>query len=150
MYEDTWELLAALDGVPQDPRYHPEGDALFHSLQVYALARQESADPTLWAAALLHDVGKSVAGPTHDREGAALLAGLYSTRIVWLVEHHLDLLRAPAVTRRRTRDKALLADLERLRRWDLRGRDPRASTPGVQEALASLVPYFPALCADAS
>jgi hypothetical protein len=32
-------LLLPLEEVQQDPRYHPEGDALYHSLQVYQLAR---------------------------------------------------------------------------------------------------------------
>ena len=33
--DEMVEWLIALDGVRQDPRYHPEGDALFHSLQVF-------------------------------------------------------------------------------------------------------------------
>ncbi len=33
-------LLLPLETVRQDPRRHPEGDALYHSLQVYALARR--------------------------------------------------------------------------------------------------------------
>ena len=34
-------LLLPLENVHQKPRYHPEGDALYHSLQVFELACQE-------------------------------------------------------------------------------------------------------------
>ena len=36
-------LLAALEAVKQNPLYHPEGDALYHSLQVFELARDAPA-----------------------------------------------------------------------------------------------------------
>lgn len=124
VHDELLELLLALDGVRQDPRYHPEGDALYHSLQVYQLARRATDDPALHAAALLHDVGKALGGD-HDEEGAALLDGLVHPRVVWLVRHHLDLLRAPSLTRRRWQG-ARLRDLEALRRWDLAGRSPTA------------------------
>ena len=35
--------LEPLESVKQNPRYHPEGDALFHSLQVFQLARESAA-----------------------------------------------------------------------------------------------------------
>jgi hypothetical protein len=118
-------LLEALAGVPQSPKYHPEGDALFHSLQVFGLARRATADRVLWAAALFHDVGKAIDGPHHDEVGADLLEGLLCDRAVWLVRHHLDLLKDPRATRRRFQGAPALHDLELLRRWDLGGRDPR-------------------------
>ena len=41
--------------------YHPEGDALYHSLQVFDLACEESPyDEDFLLAALLHDVGKAM------------------------------------------------------------------------------------------
>jgi HD superfamily phosphodiesterase len=127
-------LLESLDGVRQSPRYHPEGDALFHSLQVFELARRESEDPVLWAAALFHDVGKAIDGPLHDEVGADLLEGLLCPRAVWLVRHHLDLLKDPRATRRRYLGTPALRDLERLRRWDLGGRDPRARVLSIEGA----------------
>jgi hypothetical protein len=136
MIDELRELLFALDGVPQDRAYHPEGDALFHSLQVFEHARRTTNDRALWAAALLHDVGKAGGGRGHDLLGATLLEGLVGGRVVWLVRHHLDLLRAPGVTRRRLRRYPVaLADLERLRRWDVAGRDPRARVLDPEEAL---------------
>src|SRR4051812_47975620 len=100
-FDELLELLVALDGVAQPVRYHPEGDALFHSLQVFDRARRSTEDRELWAAALLHDVGKAVESATHDEIGADLLDGLVSDRVVFLVRHHLDLLRDPRRTRRR-------------------------------------------------
>ncbi len=70
MQTDLLELLLALDGVRQDPRYHPEGDALYHSLQAFTFARRETDDRVLWAAALFHDVGKAITSPDHDKTGA--------------------------------------------------------------------------------
>src|SRR6185312_3268891 len=85
MTDDLFSLLLSLDGVEQSRRYHPEGDALYHSLQVFDLARRTSDDRVLWAAALFHDVGKAVDGPLHDEVGADLLEGLLCPRAVWLV-----------------------------------------------------------------
>src|SRR6185295_3310220 len=117
MYQDLLDLLLSLDGIRQDPRWHPEGDALYHSLQAFDLARRETDDRELQAAALLHDVGKALGSADHAEIGADLLEGLVAPRVVWLVRHHLDLLVAPGVTRRRLRGSPALADLQRLRRW---------------------------------
>ena len=149
MYADLLDLVVALDRIPQSPRYHPEGDALYHSLQVFEHARRESRDPALHAAALLHDVGKALRSGDHDAEGADLLEGLVAPRIVWLVRHHLDLLRDPGGTRRRLHDTVRLHDLERLRRWDLAGRSPRATVCSPEEAVTSLLRDPAALSPDA-
>lgn len=132
--DDLFSLLVSLDGVEQSRRYHPEGDALFHSLQAFDLARRASADRVLWAAALFHDVGKAIDGPLHDEVGADLLEGLICPRVVWLVRHHLDLLKEPRRTRRSLRETSQLKDLERLRRFDLGGRDPRAEVLSPENA----------------
>jgi exopolyphosphatase/pppGpp-phosphohydrolase len=139
MHDDLLDLLSALDGVRQDPRHHPEGDALYHSLQAFELARRDTDDRALWAAALLHDVGKALGSADHAETGADLLDGLVGPRIVWLVRHHLDLLEQPGVTKRRLRGTARLADLQRLRRWDVGGRSPHARVPAPEVALAHLL-----------
>jgi hypothetical protein len=138
MNEDLFSLLSDLDGVRQSPRYHPEGDALFHSLQVFELARRSTTNRVLWAAALFHDVGKAQGGPDHDEVGADLLTGLLCPHAVWLVRHHLDLLYDGRTARRRHRGTEALRDLELLRRWDVGGRDPRARTVSLEEALDQL------------
>lgn len=139
MNQEFLELLLALDRVPQDPRWHPEGDALFHSLQVFELARRETADRSLWAAALLHDVGKAFATFDHAEEGADALAELVCPRVVWLVRHHLCLMRAPGATKRQIRGTKALADLVRLRRWDVGGRSPGARVLSAEAAVEVLL-----------
>jgi hypothetical protein len=138
MHQDLLDLLVALDGVRQDERFHPEGDALYHSLQTFDLARRDGASPVLAAAALLHDVGKALDSPGHAEVGADLLDGLVAPRVVWLVRHHLDLLHAPAATKRRLA-RPDLADLQRLRRWDVGGRSPHAAVLDPEAALALLL-----------
>src|SRR5262249_39824061 len=103
MVHDLLELLLALDRIQQAPPRHPERDALYPSLQAFDLARRETADRALQAAALLHDVGKALGSRDHAGVGADLLEGLVAPRVVWLVRHHLDLLEAPAATKRRLR-----------------------------------------------
>lgn len=139
IYDKLLDRLLALDGVDQDLRYHPERDALYHSLQVYNLARRASSDRALWAAALLHDVGKAEDPPRHDVIGADMLEGLVAPRIVWLVRHHLCLLREPRTATQRLRNTAALRDLERLRRFDLGGRDPSACVLDPADALSILM-----------
>jgi hypothetical protein len=134
MNDDLLSLLLDLDGIQQSPRYHPEGDALFHSLQVFALARRATRDRVLWAAALFHDVGKALDGP-HDELGADLLEGLLPPRAVWLVRHHLDLMTEPRRTRQRYHGASALRELELLRRWDVGGRDPRARVTAPEDAM---------------
>jgi HD superfamily phosphodiesterase len=143
---ELYSLLTALDGVRQSAAYHPEGDALYHSLQVFERALADTRDPILLAAALLHDVGKSIDGPTHDAEGASLLDGLVDSEVCWLVAHHLDLLKHPQSTRKHLRrDQLRLQRLEKLRRYDLAGRDPHARVNAPEWALNTMLAE---LCTD--
>lgn len=131
-------LLHQLGGVRQSPQHHPEGDALYHSLQVFAHALDGSDDPELWAAALLHDVGKATISRGHAQVGAQALQGAVSERVCWLVEHHMDLLYHPKRTRKRLKHTPQLRDLELLRRWDMAGRDPYAPVMAPEEAVELL------------
>ena len=84
-------LLLPLERVMQRPHSHPEGDALYHSLQVFELAREELPyDEEFLLAALLHDVGKGL--DPQDHIGAALeaLDGHITPRTAWLIEHHTE------------------------------------------------------------
>lgn len=128
-------LLAALDGVLQPPKHHPESDALYHSLQVFDLAYSQSSDPELWAAALFHDIGKSEGQRLHADIGAEMVAGILSQRIIWLIEHHLDLLTNPRKTLHEWAGTDQLQDLILLRRWDLNGRSVFAQVTPLEDAL---------------
>jgi len=148
LYVYLYALLENLEGVEQSPRYHPEGDALYHSLQVFQCALAESDNPILWAAALFHDVGKAIDYPNHANTGADALDGLLHPRICWLIRHHLDLLIHPKRTRSRLRGQESLQQLEILRKWDLQGRRTDAEVMEVHQALDNLLPYFSIVCAN--
>ncbi len=138
-------LLTSLDGVYQNPRYHPEGDALYHSLQVFQLAYKNCSDPELWAAALLHDIGKAESTSNHAQIGANELEGILSPRIVWLIRHHLHLLTAPKRTRSQLHNTPQLRDLELLRKWDLKGRSPLATVITPKDAINILIKHYSSL-----
>ncbi len=83
-------LLWPLETVRENRRYHPEGDALYHSLQVFDLAVDRLPyDEEFLLAALLHDVGKAIDPSDHVAAGLEALAGFVSERTAWLIEHHM-------------------------------------------------------------
>lgn len=84
-------LLLPLENVKQPPRFHPEGDALYHSLQVFDLAYDELPyDEEFLLAALLHDVGKAIDAGDHVAAGLEALEGFITPRTAWLIEHHME------------------------------------------------------------
>jgi hypothetical protein len=130
--------LAPLESVKQNPKYHPEGDALYHSLQVFELARHARPyDEEFLLAALLHDVGKAIDPHDHVAAGVEALRGAVPARTLAMIEHHMLLLQAlekpgspPPVD-----DPDALEDLHLLRECDNAGRVPGASVGTVDEAL---------------
>ena len=70
--EGWFKELTALIGVPQNPKYHPEGDAYVHTMFVLRAAAEmkEAAERPLdlMFAALVHDLGKAVT-TTQDEKG---------------------------------------------------------------------------------
>src|SRR6185312_15434204 len=84
-------LLLPLEHVKQSPKHHPEGDALYHSLQVFDLASHELPyDEEFLLAALLHDVGKAIDPHDHVAAGLEALEGFITPRTAWLIEHHME------------------------------------------------------------
>ncbi len=136
--------LAPLEAVKQNPKYHPEGDVLYHSLQVFERAREvRPYDEEFLLAALLHDVGKALAASGHAAAGAESLRGAIPERTRWLVEHHMDLLAARernlgAKARRAIEGSEYFEDLKLLRELDEAGRVAGTSVGSVEEALAYL------------
>ena len=134
-------LLLPLEDVRQDPRHHPEGDTLFHSLQVFELARDERPyDEEFLLAALLHDVGKGIDRSDHVRAALEALEGLITPRTQFFIEHHMHAheLRTgklPLKVRRELEASPDFEDLLLLRRLDEAGRVPGAPVGTVDEAL---------------
>ncbi len=89
-FQVYYSLLLPLENVKQNPRYHPEGDVLYHSLQVYDRACDELPyDEEFLLAALLHDVGKGIDPHAHVESGLEALDGFITERTAWLIEHHM-------------------------------------------------------------
>lgn len=134
-------LLLPLEGVRQRPDYHPEGDVLYHLLQVFELARDDRPyDVEFLQAALLHDVGKGIDPHRHIEAGLQALDGLITDRTRFLIENHMlghDYRDGTLPPRKRDKlraspdfdDLLLLSDLDRA------GRVPGAEVGTVDEAL---------------
>lgn len=137
-------LLLPLENVRGDPRYHPEGDVLYHSLQVFELARQERPyDEEFLLAAILHDVGKGLDPGNHVAAGLDALDGLITERTRFFIEHHMEAheYRAGTLGARRRRELAASPDFDDLlllRQLDDAGRVPGAAVGTVDEALEFL------------
>ena len=137
-------LLLPLEHVKQSPKYHPEGDVLYHSLQVFDLARNEQPyDEEFLLAALLHDVGKGIDKQDHVQAGLEALEDFITPRTHWLIEHHMEA-RAlrdgtlGARSRRRLQESENFEDLLLLADCDLQGRAKGVEAPDLEEAIAYL------------
>ncbi|MEE2640003.1 MAG: HD domain-containing protein [Planctomycetota bacterium] len=134
-------LLYPLENVKQDSRYHPEGDALYHSLQVFDLGVDvHPYDEEFLLAALLHDVGKAIDPADHVTAGLEALEGFVSERTGWLIEHHMDCHRIRdqsigARAHRRLRVNENYAELIELGEIDRAGRGRGVQTSSVEEAI---------------
>jgi hypothetical protein len=134
-------LLRPLEGVKQSPKYHPEGDALYHSLQVFELAREERGyDEEFLLAALLHDVGKAIDPSDHVEAGLQALEGTITPRTETLIALHMDALAyrdgtLGARARSRLEQSEEFDDLMLLRELDSKGRQPGAIVCELEEAL---------------
>lgn len=134
-------LLLPLEHVKQNPKYHPEGDALYHSLQVFDLARDELPyDEEFLLAALLHDVGKAVDRHDHVAAGLEALEEVIRPRTAWLIAHHTQAQAARAGTlgvraRRRLEASEDYDELMLLAGCDQAGRQAGVEAPELDEAL---------------
>jgi predicted nucleotidyltransferase len=135
-------LLLPLERVKQSPKYHPEGDVLYHSLQVFDLARDELPyDEEFLLAALLHDVGKGIDPANHVAAGLEALAEFITERTIWLIEHHMEAHKyrdgtLGARARRRLAEHEDFDTLLTLGDCDRKGRERGVEAPDVEEALS--------------
>jgi hypothetical protein len=134
-------LLAPLENVQGSAVYHPEGDVLYHSLQVFELARERRAyDEEFLLAALLHDVGKGLDRSNHVEAGLQALDGLITERTRFLIEHHMHAhdYRTGKLGARLRRELEASPDFEELmmlHECDAGGRVPGAAVCTLDEAL---------------
>jgi len=134
-------LLLPLESVKQKYEFHPEGDALYHTLQVFTLAREHRPyDIEFLLAALLHDVGKALDRHDHVMAGLRALHGLITERTEFFIANHMlahDYRDGTLAPRKRDRlkqspdfdDLLLFAELDRA------GRVPGAQVGTLEEAL---------------
>ena len=133
--------LEPLESVKQNPKHHPEGDALFHSLQVFHLARDiRPYDEEFLLAALLHDVGLAIDPESHAAAGVESSSRSTDRRTLWLIEHHMDLSprRDRALSQRLKRELSeseYAEDLRLLRELDDAGRVPGQPVDALEDVL---------------
>ncbi len=134
-------LLLPLENVQGSRTYHPEGDVLYHSLQVFELARERRPyDEEFLLAALLHDVGKGLDRSNHVEAALQALDGLITERTRFFIEHHMDAHdyrtgKLGARLRRELEASPDFEDLMLLRECDDAGRVPGAAVGTLDEAL---------------
>jgi predicted nucleotidyltransferase/predicted HD phosphohydrolase len=140
-FEIYRSLLAPLEDVKQNATYHPEGDALYHSLQVFELARDRVPwDEEFLLAALLHDAGKAIDSADHVTAGLQALEGTITERTEFLIEHHME---AHAVrdgsighrAKQRLESSEHFSDLMLLQELDRAGRRRGAVVCSIAQAL---------------
>ncbi len=134
-------LLESLAGVTFNSEDHPEGDALYHSLQVYQLGRDlHPYDVEFQWACLLHDIGYVVDARTPCEAALRVLSGRVTERVEFLVGnleagHQFLNGASQAKSLRKSEDFSLLLDLARC---DRNGREAGESTLSLEEAICEL------------
>ena len=137
-------LLWPLEEVILSPTLHPEGDALYHSLQVFQLALDARPyDEEFLLAALLHDVGKAIDPEDHVAAGLAALNGCVSERTAVLIELHPQAHRYLDSTlgvraRRRLEANPNFEELLLFAECDKKGRQCGIAVPDVEQVLEQI------------
>ncbi|MFQ5733200.1 MAG: HD domain-containing protein [Planctomycetaceae bacterium] len=134
-------LLLPLGRVKQHRKHHPEGDVLYHSLQVFDLmSDQRPYDEELLLAALLHDVGKGIDPQDHVNAALHALDGFITERTAWLIAFHMEAHKVRdrsigARARRRLQQSDDFEELMLLEECDDLGRVPGVEVPDLDDAL---------------
>ncbi|HEY2827260.1 MAG TPA: HD domain-containing protein [Pirellulales bacterium] len=137
-------LLLPLEQVKLNPQFHPEGDCLNHTLQVFDLARHELPyDEEFLLAALLHDVGKAIDRKDHIGAGLTALDGYITPRTAWFIEHHTEANqlaegRLGVRAKRRLEASENFSELQVFSKCDRGGRQKNVQVPEVDDALQYL------------
>ncbi len=131
-------LLNKLESIRLDPILHPEGDLLYHSLQVYELGLAERPyDEEFLLACLVHDIGVGL-DRRHPLDATWNAIGELITPRTWFfIENRAEAVEYLSTGRirgtlKRSED---FEDLVLLARCDLKGRVRGAHVSSVEEAL---------------
>lgn len=131
-------LLERLERIQLDPAAHPEGDALYHSLQTFELGMQERPyDEEFLLACLLHDAGLVIDRRNPVRGLLEVLGNLLTERTCFLIDHLADgaeFLKSGQMPGSLRRSEHF-DDLVLLARCDRDGRVPGAEVRELEEAL---------------
>lgn len=131
-------LLERLEGVPLNLAEHPEGDALYHSLQVYELGMAECPfDEEFLLACLLHEVGMAIDRRNAVEAAVEALQYVTTDRTRFLIRnrpHASEYLLTGRISRSLRRSEHF-EDLMQLARCDRDGRVPGMVVSTVDEAL---------------
>src|SRR5262249_53588374 len=117
---------------------------LYHSLQVFELAREQRPyDEEFLLAALLHDVGKGLDPGDHVGAALSALDGLITERTRFFIEHHMHAHQiragtAPHSLRVELKQSPDYEDLLLLSELDQQGREQGVPVISVDEALEFL------------
>ena len=136
---ESW--LRPLETVRMPRECHPEGDALYHSLQVFELVRDEAPyDEELLIAGLLHEVGRAEDRDDPVAATVAMLGDRVTERTRWLITHHAAIVTQfdgsiSARKRRGFRRHPWYEDLVTLADADRDGRQVGVAVPDEREAL---------------
>jgi predicted HD phosphohydrolase len=125
-----YSLVSNLKGIVDHNSSHLEEDVYSHSIQVFALAVQDSRDVDLVLAALLHDIGKAHGSPDHAQTAVSMLKPftLIKPKTLWLIENHsrimfLQLGQMKKISKiRALTENPYYSDLLQLREYDINGR----------------------------
>jgi len=143
-FEHYLALLVPLDRVMQPASTHPEGDVLYHCLQVFELTHETHPwDEELLTAALLHDVGKGIDPRDSHEAGLKSLSGFITQRTRWLIDNLPSVHRhfegaLGARARRRLATSESWEELDALAAHDREGRMPGRNVRPPDEAIGIL------------
>ena len=70
-----------------------------------------------------------------------MLEGVLNPKIIWLIKHHLDLIKHSKKTLQKYKNQSRLNDLQLLRKLDIKSRDPFVEVMSVETAINIVIKH---------